>query len=306
MKRFSQSNIWLLSALILFLCCGGLSIASDLQAPLVKSGDTPSVQQYFAQVKNDGMVYNQSNDKLDPVPSFDVRGERNEELIQGKRKSVQKAFLYSLIVPGAGQFYNGSKIKSLLFLGLEAASWAGHISYHNKGNDQTAEFELFADNYWAESRYGDYLEMNWDVRDDDSIYKYPGDTTSGYLFTHHLPDDKTQQYYEMIGKYDQFVFGWEDVDPLGAPDPEAHKTQGSTQRNTYEDMRHEANKMYSRATTSLIVMMSNHLISALEAAWSAQRYNKKIDTYAQRLKFRAIMAETATDRYPMLTMTYKF
>lgn len=304
MKRFSQSYVWLLSAFVMFLCCGGLSAAGDLEAPFVKSGDAPSVQEYFAEVKSDGLVFNQSGEKLDPVPSYDVRGQRNEDMIQGSRKSVQKAFLYSLIVPGAGQFYNGSKIKAILFLGLEAASWAGHLSYHNKGLDRTVEFELFADNHWAESSYGDYLEINWDVRDDDSIYK-DGDETRFY-FTHHLPDTKTQQYYEMIGKYDQFVFGWDDVDSLETPNPDAHKTTYSVNRNTYEDMRFEANKMYGRATTSLIVMMGNHLFSAMEAAWSAQRHNKKVDRFVDRVKIRAIMAQTNNEYFPMLTMTYKF
>jgi hypothetical protein len=185
-------------------------------------------------------------------------------------------------------------------------SWTGLFVYHHKGDVKTDQFNAYADTYWSNDRYTDFLYINWQVRDDDSTYNTPGDPTSGFFFTHHLPDTKTQQYYEMIGKYDQFVFGWADVAPLTTPDRHATERASSALRLHYEDMRHDANNMYDRATTSLLVMMVNHIISGFEAAWSAKRHNDRLDESQQRLSFRAMAASNEYGRFPMLTMQYRF
>ncbi|MEW5796303.1 MAG: hypothetical protein AB1772_08060, partial [Candidatus Zixiibacteriota bacterium] len=41
-------------------------------------------------------------------------------------KSPFKAFILSAVLPGAGQYYMGSRIKPILFLGAEAAAWGFH------------------------------------------------------------------------------------------------------------------------------------------------------------------------------------
>ncbi|MFQ5454209.1 MAG: hypothetical protein ACE5D6_08490, partial [Candidatus Zixiibacteriota bacterium] len=52
-------------------------------------------------------------------------------------KSPAKAFFLSLAVPGLGQYYYGSKIKPVLFLGAEISSWMFYFKWHNEGNDIT-------------------------------------------------------------------------------------------------------------------------------------------------------------------------
>ncbi len=44
----------------------------------------------------------------------------------------------------------------------------------------------------------------------DSITKVLTDKNDTWV-THSLPSTKTQQYYEMVGKYLQFVYGWKDI-----------------------------------------------------------------------------------------------
>ena len=59
----------------------------------------------------------------------------------------------------------------------------------------------------------------------------------------------TQQYYEMIGKYDQFVFGWSDVRDVGFET--GNGDVESSRRIDYEDRRNESNKTAQNAPRSL-------------------------------------------------------
>ncbi|MEW5993245.1 MAG: hypothetical protein AB1744_02480, partial [Candidatus Zixiibacteriota bacterium] len=84
-----------------------------------------------------------------------------------KVRSPIRGFLYSLVVPGLGQFYYGSKIKPLLFLSAEAASWGLYLKWHSDGDDLTKEYEDFNDAHWSRGRYADkYLLWTYGQTDD--------------------------------------------------------------------------------------------------------------------------------------------
>ncbi len=292
--------------LLMVVSAAGVAMASGVSPvtqPAVQNNATP-LNDYLAQVRQSGMINLQTTDQPKRPPALDMDnlfGEE-EEVAPTGRKSVLKAFVYSAVIPGAGQLYTGSKVKAAAFFGIEAATWAGYFVFHGKGNDKTTVFENFADTYWSKARYDNFLLDNYGV-DDDELAQNPDGTAA---FTHHLPDTKTQQYYEMIGKYDQFVFGWDDVDPAVARTPENLPIAVSDHRLHYEDLRHDANVMFGRATASLIVMMANHVISGAEAALAARNHNRKVQIAEDRLSFRATTATINDNTFPMLTMTYKF
>jgi hypothetical protein len=110
----------------------------------------------------------------------------------------------------------------------------------------------------------------------------------------------------MIGKYDQFVVGWADVDTAIFHNPNAALHSTSAMRLHYMDMRHDANVAYDRATASLIVMMVNHVASAFEAALSAKRHNDKLAVDGGGLSIRAVKARSGREEFPMVTMRYRF
>jgi hypothetical protein len=299
--RINTAGIALILLLVVFSGTVLSSTAAPVR-PLVNEEDNSSVSLYLTQMKGANLANLQATDDVDRPPSMDMAQKGKQQDKYHESKSPLKAFLYSTIIPGSGQWYTGSKFKAALFFGVEALTWTGHIVYNNKGNKWTEDFELFANTYWSQDRYEDFLYRNWGVRDDDSVYG-----AIGLRFTHHLPDTKTQQYFEMIGKYDQFVFGWNDVDTvLTPPDSNNYTVAYSANRMHYENMRHKANQMFDRATASLIVTMANHLISGIDAALSARRHNNQMDDQAQRLTFRAVTAGIDDNYFPMLTMTYTF
>ncbi|MGB9586423.1 MAG: hypothetical protein ACPL7A_03265, partial [Anaerolineales bacterium] len=110
-------------------------------------------------------------------------------------RSVPKALLFSLVVPGAGEFYCKSYLKAGIMLGFEAAFWVMYFTYDRKGDNKTKEFEAFADEHWKKDLYLAWLSI--------------ADTTE-VPPVEHLPETKDQQYYEMIGKYNWFLPGWDD------------------------------------------------------------------------------------------------
>jgi hypothetical protein len=92
-------------------------------------------------------------------------------------------------------------------------------------------------------------------------------------FSHRLPSSKTQQYYEMIGKYPhQFGAAWSDASfdmIYSGPD------NITVNNNFYMDMREQANRLYEKAQYGLMVALVNHVISAIDAGFTARSFNRE-------------------------------
>ncbi len=207
----------------------------------------------------------------------------DSDIYEYEHRSVSKAFIYSFLVPGLGEYYVGSKWKAGLFFTIDILSWSQYYLNHSTGQDKETEFEEFADQYWSKDRY-----TIWLVETENT----PLDTG----FTHNLPSEKTQQYYEMIGKWDQFVFGWDDVD---------RSSESSSRRQQYLGMRGDSNNKFETARTWAMLSVANHVLSALDAALSAKRFNSRKSTFSQ-VNVKARLAERDGERIPQVTFTYKF
>ena len=232
-------------------------------------------------------------------------------------KSPGKAFLLSLAVPGLGQYYYGSKVKAAAFLGIEATAWIFHASWHSKGQELTDEFQQFNQDHWYQDRYEDYLEVVYGSRDDDSI--------SAQEVSHNLPDTRTQQYYEMTGKYDQFAWGWDDAilydsiaydsatQSWGSNTPPAIDSKStspfSARRNTYEIMRDNANKKFDNASKMIMVALANHAIAAVEAFITARNKNGRVQKPGEFSNWKikpTLKSYNSRRDTPYLKVTYKF
>ena len=292
MRRVSVQRVFLLTGLIFIIIVGCGQAGTEIVPPFAKSYTRITASDYFAQVRSEELSSWQApgKDQISPA-QFDINEEKEEEVIKGKKNGL-KAFLLSLAVPGAGQWYNGSKLKAAVFGSIEIAGWYARIHYESVGDDRTDLFENWADSLWSEADYRAYLDL-WDIDEAD--------------LTHELPSTKTQQYYEMIGKYDQFVYGWDDVEPtLDNSTPTSYIIATSAHRMTYEQMKKNAEIMYDRSRAAIIVIMINHVLAASEAAWSAKRHNDRLEELAQRLSFKARLVRIDENRVPMLTVSYKF
>jgi hypothetical protein len=253
----------------------------------------------------------------------------NPDIFNQKKKIPILAGSYSFLLPGAGQIYNDDYVLAGVFLGIEAAAIALTIIYDNKGDEQTEIFENYANQHWSSVRYAkwtlshleklnpeiyndqarvDYYnqnlfngdKVNWEVLNEleNEVSRSPG----GQYYSHRLAPYGDQQYYEMIGKYTQFNVGWEDFgdennDFTFGVDPVVE------QFHYYSKQRGKANDYYNGAKWAVITIVTNHFISALEAAWGASRYNKKLQMNV------SVQKETLgfyTDYYPNVNIKLNF
>lgn len=127
------------------------------------------------------------------------------------KKSVRRAMLLSSLFPGAGQFYaDKTSLTTYIFPVLEIGLWAGYLYYYSKGADKEEEYQDFADEYYRR----DYQTFAQNTIINDLTHFDNG------FYTNHfrLDDSNTQHFYEDIGKYDKYIFGWIDWFDIYATD----------------------------------------------------------------------------------------
>lgn len=222
-------------------------------------------------------------------------------------RSVGKAVLLSAVLPGAGQVYNKSYLKSAAFLAIEALSIVGYVHFSNENDNLERQFEAFAEANWTEEAYWDWIYREA-VADGNSFGR--GDPIPPAVselrdwerdkFSHSLPARQNQQWYENIGKYNQFIMGWdefrngildESVAPFTYATYESTRYRGqdiktiSPARTDYTYMRRDANEQYKHATNLLSLLILNHVVSAFEAGFSAKRHNQSFVEKHMQLDF---------------------
>ena len=263
-------------------------------------------------------LYLTGNPKVDffgspkSIPNELISGQPNLNLQEfepntDEEKSPWIAGLLSLAIPGAGEFYSKSYVKAGIFFGVEVGSWITTLVYDKKGNDQTTLFKNYANEHYSPVRYAEWVKNNATKfkntvilnPDDYKVFNSSIDSCKPPYpclnwaelnrlenqipeFTHKLEYFGEQQYYELIGKYAQFSRGW---------DSEREKLfdenyEKSDQQKYYFKMFNQADKYYKVADAFVSVIIVNHILSALDAAWTATRYNKALHASVRMEMYR--------------------
>ena len=230
--------------------------------------------------------------------------------IEDQKKSVWLAVGLSAVLPGAGEFYSGSYIKSAAFIAVEAAAITLGLIYNKKGNDQTNYFQNYADasTGWSPLRYAQWtlvhikeLNPNLNASDYENKVIQNGQVNwnemhaleiavagrngmdgqvPGSYYSHQLPTYRSQQYYELIGKYPQFAVGWYEFSGTDLNKPFIYGDPLPKQFLDYSVMRGKANDFYDVAAKAVLVVVVNHIVSAIDAAWTTHNFNKNLDLHA--------------------------
>ncbi len=203
------------------------------------------------------------------------------------KKSPFLGGLFSGLLPGAGQFYAKSYIKSASFLAAEVGLWIAYAVFQKKGDDQTEMFQNYANQHWSMSKYGQWLkdqgfhsssQINPMEPDLEILRRQINiceeDPQNG--FSHTLPRPGEQQYYEVIGKYQSYIVGWSTA-ILGKINKNNYITFKLQQVDDYMSDRQKANDYYDKGSLMITVVIINHVLSAADGVWSVISYNKKYD-----------------------------
>ncbi len=230
------------------------------------------------------------------------------------KKSPLLSGLFSLVLPGAGEFYSESYYKSAIFFALEAALVTVAIVYNKRGDDKTEEFENYADNIsdnsgWSVVRYAQWINQykgkniqidpNTNLKAWERVNWAELNAVEREIngFSHTLARHGEQQYYEMIGKYHQFSPGWWDFS--GG----SNNFEISPSYAYYSGLRGEANDLYNVSTKAVVGIYINHFLSALDAVWSAVSFNKDL---AVKFRMDAVQVADNYDMFPSVHLKFNF
>ncbi|MCH7770248.1 MAG: hypothetical protein IIA49_04425 [Bacteroidetes bacterium] len=291
-----------MKSIFFYLCILTFSIVSFSPAQDIKQEDFVLTGNLLADSK---LAFNRY-DSSQPVFAFDDIPDKKSPLLAG---------VMSAVLPGSGEFYVGEYIKAAIFFVVEAALITTAVVYDNKGDDQTAEFQAFADENWSVVKYSEYLNdhknelgipegCNINITGDPNLPPWERIENWNEInfcergFSHKLPPYGEQQYYELIGKYNQYSSGWITFDP--ATDGFRDVPQIMLD---YSKMRGDANDAYNVASKAVIGLYINHLLSAIDAVWSASTYNKNL---AINMRVQNIQLADRIELVPTLNISYNF
>ena len=223
------------------------------------------------------------------------------------KKSPLLAGALSFVLPGAGEFYNGDYIRTAIFVAVEAAVVTTAVIYNNKGIKQTESFQNFADEHWSVVKYAEYLNKQLDpdkqvqINPDESLPPWErvnwaqlNAAEQAGSGTHTLPAHGTQQYYELIGKYHEYIPGWPDGNDIVNP-PQIMLD--------YSKMRGKANDYYNVSSKAVIGIYINHFLSILDAVWVTVDHNKSL---AVKMRMEENYYVTKTELVPTLKLSLSF
>ncbi len=219
-----------------------------------------------------------------------------------------RPMLMSLVIPGSGQFYNrDSWMKIGAMAGVEIASLVAYGSLLKKANKLQADYENFADENWTladwvrntnnppDSRFLEYNDFRIDGTHSLLLHltgsllnDYNEFVASDSLLIH--PDwasnpnvsvVRDRDFYENIGKYDQFVGGWSDfttdwlIEEKDVGGDSIEIILSTKKKDKYVEMRYENNSFLKMANYAMTATLFNHVWSAIDAVIVANRRNKE-------------------------------
>ena len=205
---------------------------------------------------------------------------KTEATKTGEKSPVLGA-LMSAVLPGAGEFYAQSYIKSAIFLALEIGLWTMYGINQSNGNSTTEEYQNIANQNWDIYKYAAWLKnqnfqgaQGIDLNVDKETLRRQVNVVEQQNFSHSLPEFGAQQYYEVIGKYQSV-------------NSSNYLTYRPSQVDDYMGIRQDANDYYDMASLSTNLVIVNHILSAADAAWSVTMFNKDLKVHTS-LEMRSL------------------
>jgi len=267
-----------------------------------------------------------------------IAQELDNDIIQinYEKKSPAKAMLLSSLFPGAGQFYaNRRSITTYISPLIEIGLIVGYIMSYNEGLDAESDYEKFANSHYE--RTNQFFAQN-DLIDDTM------NNSSFYDEHFRLDDTNTQHFYEDIGKYNKYVFGWDDWFDIYATDEDGstispdwvweESNDGknlwignnvtnptssfynsnysdpysiySGNRTEYIEMRKDTEDLYDRSELFSFGLVANHILAAIDAVRLTKIHNREYLSNTSQLEIKLTPIFVNNSLSPALILTKRF
>ena len=174
--------------------------------------------------------------------------QRAAQLVPGEpsRKSVPKAFLLSLLLPGAGQFYARAPGRGMLFVGTETAIVSTYVGFRLYSDWKEEDYQLFAAAHAGVDPGGKSVNYYEDI----SLHMSMEDYNSQQL----------RDYREEAVLYSGSDF-WE--------------WDEERSRREFDSLLRSSSNARDNAVILTGLGLLNHLLSAVDAARTARGYNRQ-------------------------------
>ena len=196
--------------------------------------------------------------------------------------------LLSLLMPGLGEATMGYK-RGYLMMAADIFAWTRVKKYHDDGKDLTDEYIAFADEHYSDERLVEAYRTGSEDLDRSGVGAryFPeipaiNDTTeldNLPLYVTRYEDER--EYYENLGKWEQFIFGWDDFtrpdDPFNWPGgvkptedyplSDLRQPWVSKNRQIYQQMRADANDAYETRDQWLYLNIGLRVFSVIQTAY---------------------------------------
>ncbi len=167
--------------------------------------------------------------------------------VKVEAKSRGKAFLFSLLIPGAGEYYLGKNTLAKSFFFTEVALWASYISFQTYSNWKRDDMYVIAATH-ANAEIGDKPSQYFvDLGNYQDIYEYND------------AKQRSREFYQVY-PIDTYYWSWDDA---------------ANQRK-FEQLRIASDRAHNRSVFVIGGIIANHLVSAIDAVWQSNRLNKKL------------------------------
>ncbi len=269
-----------------------LFVRGDLEKPGERSGGNASASSVFGEDSElTGMEGLESKQTITlsgtriSSPAFSVgesivRKRGSFALLSGeKRKRMAVSMISSALLPGLGEFFlyldTGSKsilARAIGFIALEGYLWYGYDYNHDKGKDFKRQYEAYGDKHWSEDRFLEnhpYCDVN--PGSCDTWEDYNANAKDSYAYFYYTPREMdTEEYYENMGKYDAFLYGWDDwngeYEHLGGS-----PNYWTDHRTEFWGLRGRSNDYLLKADRHIMGMIASRIVSMIHAGWLASK-----------------------------------
>ena len=163
-----------------------------------------------------------------------------------------KAGLFSALVPGTGQLYNGEKKKGFIMLGIEVAIWGTYFIFDNEGDDRMDSAEDWAGVYAGTS--GDHNDSYW-----QNVGKYMD----------------SDAYNEALLREARAL---DEPAPTLVTGSDSWQWVSDDRRVSYSQLRSEGNSAYDRRDFMILFAVVNRAVSVVDAVIGAGNKPGTLDT----------------------------
>lgn len=174
--------------------------------------------------------------------------------------SPGKAVLFSLLLPGLGDYQLGNRGRASVFFALEGAIWVSYAVFEVQGQGREDEYEDLAVRFAGVTQTGHSDDFYATIRDYDNSDQYEADVKDDGRFDlgQVLTSEQLDRYFIENRVADYEPWRWQSLD----------------RRLQYSEVRSSSKTSYRRADYMLAAAATNRVVSAIFAYASARGMQK--------------------------------